>query len=84
MNFLISKGAKLILLFSIWFFITDELKEYFSMYGNIVEHQIMLDHKTGRSRGFGFVTFDNEDSVEHIFSEGRTHELGGKRVSYNS
>lgn len=54
------------------------------MYGNIVEHQIMLDHKTGRSRGFGFVTFDNEDSVEHIFSEGRTHELGGKRVSYNS
>ncbi|KAG6789020.1 hypothetical protein POTOM_005103 [Populus tomentosa] len=58
----------------------DELKEYFSVYGSIVDHQIMLDHKTGRSRGFGFVTFDSEDAVERIFSEGRTHELGGKQV----
>ena len=60
--------------------ITDELKEYFSVYGSIVDHQIMLDHKTGRSRGFGFVTFDNEDAVDQIFSEDRTHELGGKQV----
>ncbi|KAM7254452.1 hypothetical protein ACFE04_003832 [Oxalis oulophora] len=58
----------------------DELKEYFSPYGSIVEHQIMLDHKTGRSRGFGFVTFDTEDAVEQVFSEGRTHELAGKEV----
>ncbi|CAI0473358.1 unnamed protein product [Linum tenue] len=58
----------------------DELKEYFSFYGVITEYQIMLDHKTGRSRGFGFVTFDSEDSVERIFSEGRNHELGGKEV----
>lgn len=41
----------------------------------------MLDHKTGRSRGFGFVTFESEDAVEKIFSDGRMHELGGKQVS---
>ena len=64
--------------------ITDELKEYFSVYGSIVDHQIMLDHKTGRSRGFGFVTSDSEDVVERIFSEGRTHEIGGKQVGYSS
>ncbi|XP_050234945.1 heterogeneous nuclear ribonucleoprotein 1 [Mercurialis annua] len=58
----------------------DDLRQYFSAYGNIVEYQIMLDHKTGRSRGFGFVTFDTEDSVEQIFSTRRTHELGGKPV----
>lgn len=58
----------------------DELKEYFSCYGSIVEHLIMLDRETGRSRGFGFVTFESEDSVEKIFSEGKTHELGGKEV----
>lgn len=40
----------------------------------------MLDHTTGRSRGFGFVTFDNENSVEKIFSDGQIHELGGKQV----
>lgn len=41
----------------------------------------MLDHKTGRSRGFGFVTFETEDAVEKIFSDGRMHEIGGKQVS---
>ncbi|KAK9282237.1 hypothetical protein L1049_005151 [Liquidambar formosana] len=58
----------------------DELKEYFSFYGSIAEQQIMMDHKTGRSRGFGFVTFNSEDTVEKIFSEVKTHELGGKEV----
>ncbi|KAK6125045.1 hypothetical protein DH2020_041223 [Rehmannia glutinosa] len=58
----------------------DDLREYFSPYGSIVEQQIMLDHNTGRSRGFGFVTFENEDAVEKIFSDGRMHEIGGKQV----
>ncbi|XP_027342189.1 heterogeneous nuclear ribonucleoprotein 1 [Abrus precatorius] len=62
------------------FFTDDELREYFSPYGNIVECQIMLDHKTGRSRGFGFVTFDSEDSVDNVFSVGKIHEIGGKQV----
>lgn len=58
----------------------DELREYFSLYGIIVDCQIMLDHQNGRSRGFGFVTFDNEDAVELIFSVGKKHVLGGKQV----
>ncbi|KAJ1259621.1 hypothetical protein BS78_10G169400 [Paspalum vaginatum] len=58
----------------------DKLKDHFSLYGKIVEHQIMLDHSTGRSRGFGFVTFESEDAVERVMSEGRMHDLGGKQV----
>ncbi|CAN6237585.1 unnamed protein product [Urochloa humidicola] len=58
----------------------DELKDHFSSYGKVVEHQIMLDHSTGRSRGFGFVTFESEDSVERVISEGRMRDLGGKQV----
>lgn len=68
--------------FSVYMFsFADELREYFSTYGKVVEHQIMLDHKTGRSRGFGFVTFESEDAVEKIFADGQMHELGGKQVS---
>ncbi|XP_077216884.1 uncharacterized protein LOC143851363 [Tasmannia lanceolata] len=58
----------------------DKFKEYFSSYGTVVEHQIMVDHSTGRSRGFGFLTFESEDTVEEIISKGKTHELGGKQV----
>lgn len=65
---------------TLWYNIVDELGEYFSTYGSIVEHQIMVDHKTGRSRGFGFVTFENEDALDKVFSEGKIHELGGKQV----
>ncbi|KAI3766443.1 hypothetical protein L2E82_16501 [Cichorium intybus] len=58
----------------------DEMREYFLSYGDIIEHQIMLDHVTGRSRGFGFVTFDSEEAVDKIFADGQLHELGGKQV----
>lgn len=40
----------------------------------------MQDHSTGRSRGFGFVTFDSEQVVEDILAHGKMHELGGKQV----
>ncbi|CAM6082193.1 unnamed protein product [Calypogeia fissa] len=58
----------------------DEFKSYFTRFGHVVEHQIMQDHSTGRSRGFGFVTFDSEQTVEDILAQGKMHELGGKQV----
>ncbi|CAH9145606.1 unnamed protein product [Cuscuta epithymum] len=58
----------------------DGLKEYFSSYGNIIECQIMVDHNTGRPRGFGFITFDNEGAVEKALSDGHMHEISGKQV----
>ncbi|OIT28370.1 PREDICTED: heterogeneous nuclear ribonucleoprotein 1-like [Nicotiana attenuata] len=58
----------------------DELKEYFSSYGYVLEHQIMLDRETGRSRGFGFVTFDSEHAIEKVLNNGRMHEICGKQV----
>lgn len=58
----------------------EEFKSYFSKYGKVVEHQIMQDHSTGRSRGFGFITFDSEHVVDEILSQGKMIELGGKQV----
>lgn len=58
----------------------DEFKNYFAKFGKVVEHQIMQDHGTGRSRGFGFVTFDSEQVVDEILSHGKMYEIGGKQV----
>ncbi|KAM7502154.1 hypothetical protein LguiB_001058 [Lonicera macranthoides] len=45
---------------------SDELKNFFSKYGAVVEHQIIRDHETNCSRGFGFVIFDSEKVVEML------------------
>ncbi|KAM7251345.1 hypothetical protein ACFE04_023228 [Oxalis oulophora] len=58
----------------------DELKSFFSKYGEVVEHQIIRDHETNRSRGFGFVIFDVEDVVDDLLSQGNMVELAGTQV----
>ena len=41
----------------------------------------MMDRATGRSRGFGFITFDSEQAVEAVLSQGKMHEIAGKQAS---
>src|SRR4051794_18470696 len=33
----------------------EDLREWFSAYGNVTRAQVTMDRETGRSRGFGFV-----------------------------
>uniref|UniRef100_A0A803MGM8 RRM domain-containing protein n=1 Tax=Chenopodium quinoa TaxID=63459 RepID=A0A803MGM8_CHEQI len=58
----------------------DELKDFFSKYGNVMEHEIILDHATKRSRGFGFVVFDHEKVVDEILADGNMIDMSGSRV----
>ncbi|CAO2814306.1 unnamed protein product [Amaranthus hypochondriacus] len=58
-----------------------EFKEFFSKYGKVVEHEIILDHATKRSRGFGFIVFDNEKVVDDILADGNMIEMNDSRVS---
>ncbi|XP_059294215.1 heterogeneous nuclear ribonucleoprotein 1 [Lycium ferocissimum] len=58
----------------------DEFSEFFSKFGEVKEHQIMRDHSTGRSRGFGFITFETENSVEDILANGNRLDFAGTQV----
>lgn len=57
----------------------EGLTNYFSNYGAITEAIVMMDNSTGRSRGFGFVTFESDDSVEKVIAVG-THTVNEKTV----
>lgn len=42
----------------------EDLREYFGQYGNILNIQIVADKETGQRKGFGFIEFDDSDSVD--------------------
>ncbi|KAK7265989.1 hypothetical protein RIF29_18626 [Crotalaria pallida] len=58
----------------------DEFRDFFTRYGEVKDHQIMRDHSTNRSRGFGFITFDAEEAVDELLSLGNKIEFAGAQV----
>lgn len=61
----------------------EEFNEYFANFGAIEEAIVMMDHVTGRARGFGFCTYENEESVDKVIemqSSGTAHAIKGKAV----
>ncbi|KAJ6837166.1 glycine-rich RNA-binding protein 4, mitochondrial-like [Iris pallida] len=65
---------------------TDDtsLKEAFDSFGYVTEARVITDRDSGRSRGFGFVSFDSKDSATTAMSSMDGKELHGRniRVSY--
>ncbi|XP_020574527.1 heterogeneous nuclear ribonucleoprotein 1-like [Phalaenopsis equestris] len=56
-----------------------EFRKYFEQFGTITDVVVMYDHNTQRPRGFGFITFDSEDTVDKVLHK-TFHELNGKMV----
>jgi RNA recognition motif-containing protein len=61
----------------------DQLKEVFERYGKVESVRIMKDNQTGRSRGFGFVSFENDQEAELAKNELDGAEVGGRNLRVN-
>ncbi len=62
-----------------WSINDESLAELFSPHGEILSARVVTDRESGRSRGFGFVEFANEedaqkaiDALDQADVEGRT------------
>lgn len=63
------------------FHLLESLKDYFSQFGEVQECTVMRDGATGRSRGFGFLTFKDPKTVNTVMV--KEHYLDGKIVRIN-
>jgi len=63
-----------------WDIITDDtaLLKYFEEYGEIKEAKLIIDKDTGRSKGFGFVTYVNREDALNAIESMSLRKLGGR------
>ncbi|KAM7482612.1 hypothetical protein LguiB_007195 [Lonicera macranthoides] len=59
------------------------LEDAFSQFGEIVDSKIVNDRETGRSRGFGFVTFRDEQSLRDAIEGMNGQSLDGRSITVN-
>jgi len=57
----------------------DGLKSHFETWGDVVDVVVMKDGQTKRSRGFGFITYAEADSIDQAQSN-RPHNIDGRKV----
>jgi len=58
----------------------EVLREAFARFGEVTEAKVITDRETGRSRGFGFVTFANPEDADAAVAEMNGAELEGRTI----
>ena len=61
----------------------QSLAAAFETFGTVTEAKVITDRDTGRSRGFGFVTFDAPADAEKAIAEMDGQPLDGRQVRVN-
>jgi len=62
-----------------WETTQENLQRYFGRYGEVIDCRVVKNSETGRSRGFGFVTFSDPANVSLVFQNG-PHQLDGRTI----
>ena len=61
----------------------EGLRQAFASYGEITEAKVITDRDTGRSRGFGFVTFALDEDAKTAISNRHATSLDGRTITVN-
>jgi len=73
--------SKCIGIFGLSLYTTErDLRDVFSKYGHIANVKVVMDQKTGRSRGFAFVYYEHEGDAADAKDRADGLELDGRRM----
>jgi cold-inducible RNA-binding protein len=76
-------GKKLFIGSLAWATDSAGLQAAFERFGDIEEATVISDRESGRSRGFGFVTFTEEGPAQQAISEMNGSDLDGRPIVVN-
>ena len=62
---------------------SEKLKELFASYGEIEEAIVISDKFSNRSKGFGFVTFKDDESAKKAVEEMNDKDIEGRKLKVN-
>lgn len=58
----------------------EELKNHFAQIGEITSATVIMDRRTNRSKGFGFVEFANAEDANRAIEELNGKDLDGREL----
>ncbi|EHA8589533.1 glycine-rich RNA-binding protein RZ1A [Cocos nucifera] len=64
-----------------WSTTDGNLKDAFEKFGHLTEAKVVVDKFSGRSRGFGFVTFDEKQAMEDAIEAMNGIDLDGRSIT---
>jgi RNA recognition motif-containing protein len=56
------------------------LRDAFAPFGEVSEATVITDRGSGRSRGFGFVTFDDDEAADKAIAALNNTDLDGRTI----
>lgn len=66
-----------------WSLTSEALKEMFAKFGEVVEAIVIMDRMSGRSKGFGFVTFAKKEDAEKAMKELNGTKIEDREIVVN-
>ena len=66
-----------------WGINNDSLRDLFASVGEVVEAMVITDRMSGRSKGFGFVTFATEEAAQAAIAQLNEKEIEGRKIIVN-
>jgi RNA recognition motif-containing protein len=61
----------------------EELEQLFAAEGTVASAKVIFDRETGRSKGFGFVEFENDDEAKAAIQKLDGSEYSGRKLVVN-